>query len=140
MQGGAGKRTGLSARRARRTKSRGPKGLQLDFQLSILWEENTFARRGRFYGVILISYDICPLIIVLWFLLFRTCIIVNFVGGEYFCWKRKIVHKGHSGSIRLFTEWPADKYNIHISQILHTYLTNTAYIPNQDKHTHPHTP
>ena len=44
-------------------------------------------------------------------------------------WKRKIVHKDHSGSIRLFTEWPADKYNIHISQILHTYLTKTKKNP-----------
>ena len=30
MQGGAGRRTGLSARRVRRTKSRGPKRLQLE--------------------------------------------------------------------------------------------------------------
>ena len=41
---------------------------------------------------------------------------------------RKIVHKGHSGSIRLFTEWPPDKYYILISQILHTYNTNTKTV------------
>ena len=42
--------------------------------------------------------------------------------------KRGALYKGHSDSIRLFTEWWADKYYIHISKILHTHT-----------HTHTHT-
>ena len=46
--------------------------------------------------------------------------------------KRGALYKGHSDSIRLFTEWWTDKYYIHISKIYyihtrthtHTHSTN----------------
>ena len=49
--------------------------------------------------------------------------------------KRGALYKGHSDSIRLFTEWWADKYYIHISKTYcihihahtHTHSTNTTY-------------